>query len=480
MKITEILNNVDVVYVKGKDREFNGLANNTSLVKSGDIFFCIEGIKTDGHSYGKEAIEKGAIALVVSKDMEIPEEITVIKVKDTRVAMAQISANYFGNPSEKFNVIGITGTNGKTTSTFMLRSILNRYGRKTGLFGTIYNIFDDEIEEAKRTTAESMDLQKMFLRMVNKGVEDCIMEVSSHSLYLNRVYSIRFKVGIFTNLTQDHLDFHHNMENYFKAKLKLFENCENVVVNIDDSYGIRVKEAVKCNTLTYGIENKADVSAKNITITEEGTSFDLVYKDEEYSVKLHLPGKFNVYNALGCAAASILLGVPLNRIVKGLEALDSVPGRSEKLNSKRGFTIVIDYAHSPDGIINVLKTAREYTKKRLITVFGCGGDRDRGKRSLMGDAAGRLSDFCVVTSDNPRTEDPMQIINDILPGINQTRCNYVIIEDRKKAIEHAINMAEVGDVIIIAGKGHETYQVLKDKTIHFDEKEIVQELLLGE
>lgn len=480
MKISELLQNVDVIRIEGKDREISELSYNTTTVKKNSLFFCIPGMKTDGHIFANKAINSGANALVISKEVDVSRDVTLIRVKDARKAMAQISSNFYGNPSNSMSVVGITGTNGKTTSSFMLNSILNESGIKTGLMGTIYNIFDDEVEVAKRTTPESMDLHRMLSRMDDKKVEQCIMEVSSHSLSLDRTFGIKFKVGIFTNLTQDHLDFHLNMENYFRAKMKLFESCENAVINVDDEYGKRILGEVKCNIITFGIERKADVFAEDVIISGEGTNFKLGYKNEIHSVNLHLPGKFNVYNALGCAAAAITLGVPLKSIVKGLEALEKVPGRSEKINSKGGFTIVIDYAHSPDGILNILKTAREYTNNRLITLFGCGGDRDRSKRPLMGKAAGSLSDFCIVTSDNPRTEEPMDIINDILPGIDQTNCSYVIIEDRKKAIEKALNMGQPGDVIVVAGKGHETYQVLKSETIHFDEREIVRELLKEE
>lgn len=480
MKLSDLIYNIDTISVDGRDREISELANNTAAVEENSLFFCIEGVRTDGHLFANKAIDGGATALVISKDVNVTGDVTLIKVPDTRVAMAQISSNFYGNPAACMNITGITGTNGKTTSTFMLREILRGFGKKTGLMGTIYNIFDNEIEEAVRTTPESMDFQKMLLKMKDKGVSECVMEVSSHSLELNRVYGIKFKTAIFTNLTQDHLDFHINMESYFKAKKKLFENCENAVINIDDEYGRRLCEEVKCKIITYGIERKGDINAEDIIITGEGTSFKLCYKNETYPVKLHLPGKFNVYNALGCAAAAISLGVPLREITRGLEGLEKVPGRSEKINSKKGFTVVIDYAHSPDGIVNILKTAREYADNRLITIFGCGGDRDRGKRPLMGEAAGSLSDFCIVTSDNPRTEEPMAIINDILPGINGTQCSFVIIEDRKKAIEHALKIGQKGDVIVIAGKGHETYQVLKNETIHFDEREIVHELLKEE
>jgi UDP-N-acetylmuramyl-tripeptide synthetase len=477
LKISELTANLDVIKLIGEDRDIEHLAYNTSNLTDNSLFFCIEGLKTDGHIFAQKAVDNGARAVVISKDVDIKGDVTKIFVKDTRKAMSVISSNYYGIPSNRIDMIGITGTNGKTTSTFMMKSILNEYGKSVGLMGTIYNIFGEEIEEAKRTTPESMDLQGMLYRMSEKRVEACVMEVSSHSLDLDRVFGIKFKVGIFTNLTQDHLDFHSTMENYFNAKLKLFDNCDIAVVNIDDQYGSAIPNRVKSRIITYGINKPADVSADKIEITGEGTSFDLHSMGESIPLKLHLPGKFNVYNALGCAAAALALGIPVNLIKKGLESLEKVPGRSEKINAKKGFTVVIDYAHTPDGIINILNTAREYTRGRLITLFGCGGDRDKTKRPLMGKAAGELSDFCIVSSDNPRTEDPEAIIKDILPGINETGCSYVIIEDRKQAIGYALRDGKPGDVIVIAGKGQETYQILKDRTIHFDEREIVIELL---
>jgi UDP-N-acetylmuramoyl-L-alanyl-D-glutamate--2,6-diaminopimelate ligase len=481
MKISKLIDRLDIISLDGSDKDINSLSYNTSTVEQGSLFFCIEGLKTDGHVFAKKAVESGASALVISKDVDVKEDITKIKVKDTRAAMALISSNYYDNPSSKMDVIGITGTNGKTTSTFMIKSILDTYGNKTALLGTIYNIIGEKIEEAKRTTPESMDLQSMFNDMNNEGVKSCIMEVSSHSLDLKRVHGVKFKVGIFTNLTQDHLDFHETMEKYFDAKMKLFEDCETAVINIDDEYGKKALDKLRNKKIiTYGIEEEADIRAKNIIVTGEGTDFILCYQNTEIPVKLQLPGKFNVYNALGCVGASIAMGVGMDIIKKGLEGLEKVPGRSEKINSAKGFTIVIDYAHSPDGIINILKTAREYTTGKLIALFGCGGDRDKTKRPLMGRAAGELADFCIVTSDNPRTEDPMAIIKDTVPGVEGTNCPYTVVEDRRSAIEYAIKEAKKGDVIVIAGKGHETYQVLKDRTIHFDEREIVKELLKEE
>lgn len=479
MKISDLIKSVNHTSVEGLDRDIKHIAYNTSDVIEGSLFFCIEGVKTDGHLYAQKAIDLGAKAIVISKPVDVIGDVTKVIVKDTREAMAVLSSNFYNCPSDSMEIIGITGTNGKTTSTFMLKSILDNFGRTTGLLGTIYNISGGKKVEAKRTTPESMDLQGIFNDMKNDKVNSCIMEVSSHSLELKRVFGVRFNVGIFTNLTQDHLDFHNNMENYFKAKMKLFENCELAVINIDDEYGKRAVLEINTKLITYGIEeaNKCEVFARDIIISGEGSAFNLCYKENIIPIRLTMPGKFNIYNALGCAAAAIGIGIPLEVIKKGLEALESVPGRSEKINTKSGVTLVIDYAHSPDGIVNILKTAREYTKGKLYILFGCGGDRDRTKRSKMGKAAGELADFCIVTSDNPRSEDPLKIIDDILPGVNETGCQYVIISDRKEAIKYAIDTAQKGDVVIIAGKGHETYQILRDKTIHFDEREIIQELL---
>jgi UDP-N-acetylmuramoyl-L-alanyl-D-glutamate--2,6-diaminopimelate ligase len=480
MKISDLIKNLEGASIEGENIDINHLAFNTSKIQKGSLFFCIEGVKFDGHVFAQKAILLGAKAIVISKDVDITYDVTKIKVKDTREAMAIMSSNFYNDPAATMDIIGITGTNGKTTSTFMLKSIFDFYGKTTGLMGTIFNISGNKIEEAKRTTPESLDLHEMFQIMKNDFVNTCIMEVSSHSLVLKRVYGIRFKVGILTNVSQDHLDFHDSMDKYFDAKMKLFENCERAVINIDDDYGKKAINKIKVPIITYGIDNDADVKGKDLVISGEGTEFKLCYNNEVVLIRLSMPGKFNVYNALGCAATAICMGVPIHIVKTGLEAIQRVPGRSEKVKCNREFTIVIDYAHSPDGIINILKTAREYTREKLIILFGCGGDRDITKRSLMGKAAGELSDFCIVTSDNPRSEDPNLIIEDIIPGIKETNCPYVIIADRREAIKYALENAKIGDVIIIAGKGHETYQELAAGKIHFDEREIISELLREE
>lgn len=477
MNLHDLVEGVDVKKIVGSNIDVKDICCNTNEVKEGSLFFCIEGYKTDGHKYAEKAVDNGAKAIVIDKDVEVNGDVTKIYVDDTRIAMAKMSSNFFSNPSKNLSIIGITGTSGKTTSTYMLKSILEKYNKKTALLGSINNIIGNKSVKSKNTTPESLDLQRMFKEMADEGVKNCVMEVSSHSIALNRVYGIHFDSGVFTNLSQDHLDFHKTMENYFQTKLKLFDNCSHAVINIDDEYGKRAVKLIKNDIITFGLSNDADVRADNIELTQNGSTFDLNYKDEKVKINILLPGKYNIYNALSCGAAAISIGVPLNIIKEGLEALDKVPGRSEKINTNRGFNIIIDYAHTPGEIENILKTTREYAKKRLVIVFGCGGDRDKTKRPIMGEIAGSLSDFCVVTSDNPRSEEPEKIIEDILPGVKKSGCDYVKITNRKEAIKYAILNAKKDDVIVIAGKGHENYQILKDKTIHFDEREIVQEIL---
>lgn len=480
MKISNLIKNIDDVNVIGIDREIKKLCYSTKDVEKDSLFFCIAGLNVDGHTFVEKAIESGAKAVVVSKDVSVKDDITVIKVKDTREAMSVISSNFYGNSWSNMDVIGITGTNGKTTSTFIMKSIFKASNKKTSLIGTICNIVGDKVYESERTTPESRDLQKLFKDMTEDKSEVCIMEVSSHSLDLKRVFGVNFKVGIFTNLTQDHLDYHDSMESYFEAKMKLFDSSEYAVINIDDSYGKKAVKRLKGKIVTYGLTPEADIFATDVKLSSEGASFNLNYKGEVENININLPGKFNVYNALGCISAAIVLNIPIKDIKKGLESLKSVPGRSEKITSKKGYTIIIDYAHTPDGLENILSSTKEYTKGRLISLFGCGGDRDKTKRPLMGKAAGLISDFCIVTSDNPRGEEPISIIEDIIPGLKKSKCEYVIIENRKDAIKYVIDNAKKDDVIVIAGKGHETYQVLKDETIHFDEKEIVQGFLKEE
>lgn len=478
MRLSGLLKKINYELIKGDlGLEVNSIQYDSRKVKEGDLFVCIEGFNSDGHKYADKAVANGARAVICTKELSEDLMATIIKVDDSRKALAIISAEFYGNPAETLKVIGITGTNGKTTSSYMIRSILESAGYKTGLIGTIANYIGNEKLKTERTTPESLELHELFNQMIKQNVNYAIMEVSSHSLSLDRVYGIEFSESIFTNLTQDHLDFHKTFENYFQAKLILFKNSKNSIINKDDIYGQRIiNELNKKNILSFSTEASGDLVAKNIINHSRGAEFDLIYKGESIHIKLSIPGKYNVYNALGSAGVCINEGISLDKIKDGLENV-VVPGRCEIVSKGYDvdFDIIIDYAHTPDGLENILSTAREFTKEKLICVFGCGGDRDKTKRPLMGEIASRLSDFSIVTSDNPRTEEPIKIIEDILAGIHND--NYSVIENRKEAIKEAIKIAKAGDVIVIAGKGHEDYQILKDEVIHFDEREVVAEIM---
>ncbi len=482
MILTKLLKGLDYEVIQGKDSvEINEVNYDSRLVKNDSLFVCIKGFAVDGHKYAKAAIEKGAIAIVCEDFIECDNsEVAIIKVKDTRKALAIIGSNFYDNPSKKMKIIGVTGTNGKTTTTFMLKNILEEAGKKVGLVGTIANYIGEEKLDTERTTPESFELQKLFHDMVEKGCEYCVMEVSSHSLSLDRVYGIEFEAGIFTNITRDHLDFHKTFENYYDAKFKLFErSCLNVV-NVDDNYGRDVvrdlKKLGKDNIITVSIKENSDLKVFDEACESDHVSFKLNIDEKEESFMVDMPGEFNIYNALGVIGTMKGLGVSLEYIKKGLEEV-VVLGRCERAGKKYNlpYTIILDYAHTPDGLENILKTARGFTKNRLISVFGCGGDRDKVKRPQMGKIGTDLSDIAIVTSDNPRTEEPMSIIDDIVKGINKD--NYEVVENRKDAIEKAIDIAKEGDVIVIAGKGHEDYQILNTGKIHFDEREVVDEIL---
>lgn len=477
MKLKEMLKGLDYEIIKGsEDIEINKIEYDSRKVGEGDLFVCIEGFNVDGHKYAESACDKGATAIICSKSLDKYPECTIIKVKDGRKTLAISASNFYDNPSNKLKLIGVTGTNGKTTSTFMIKSILEQAGYNVGLVGTIANFIGSEKVKAERTTPESLELQQLFKNMVDKKINYCVMEVSSHSLSLDRVCGINFSQAIFTNLTQDHLDFHKTFENYYEAKLKLFKNTKNSIINIDDSYGKKVFEDIKGSKITYSASEGADLVAENIVNHSRGAEFDLYYKNKRIHINLSIPGRYNVYNALCSAGACLSEGISLEDVKKGLENV-VVPGRCEIATKEYNldYDVIIDYAHTPDGLENILKTAREFTKGRLISVFGCGGDRDRTKRPIMGRIGSDISDIAIVTSDNPRTEEPMKIIDDIVEGIKKE--NYLIVENRRDAIKKAMEIAQKGDVIVVAGKGHEDYQILKDKVIHFDEREVIGEII---
>lgn len=483
MILKSLLKGLDYEVIKGNEEsKVQNIRYDNRKIEQGDAFVCIKGFKVDGHSFVIDAVKKGAKVLIVQDDVSVQEDITIIKVRDTRKALAIMSSNYFGNPKDKLKIIGITGTNGKTTSAFIIKSILEKAGLMTGLIGTIANYIGNKKVDAVRTTPESYELHELFKNMVDAGVEYCVMEVSSHSLELDRVYGIQFEEGIFTNLTRDHLDFHKTFENYYNAKFKLFERSNHSIINLDDPYGANIvkdieEREVKTKVSTFSIEKESDFKAFEIKSHSNGSEFKVNLESVE-EFYINIPGEYNIYNSLGCIICAHNLNIPMDKIKEGLSDV-VIPGRCELVAKEKNlpYSIIIDYAHTPDGLENVLTTVKAFTKNRMISVFGCGGDRDKVKRPQMGKIGCELSDIAIITSDNPRSEEPMDIINDIVKPLNYD--NFVIEVNRKEAIRKAMNMALEGDVIVIAGKGHETYQILKDETIHFDEREVVYDILEG-
>ncbi len=479
MNLTQLFEGIDYILQQGTlNIDISNIAYDSRNIKQGTLFFCIPGYKVDGHDFVIQAMAQGAIAVIVERPVEgLSQNITILQVNNSREVMGKVAAQFYGFPYRKMNMIGITGTNGKTTTTYLLSAILHTMEHTMGIIGTIENRIGDKVLKTSRTTPESIDLQCLFAQMVEEQVQSVAMEVSSHALELYRVEGCEFDVGVFTNLTQDHLDFHKTMENYRKAKAKLFQKCKYGVINADDP---AAREMMKDNSaviVTYGIDHKADLQAYDIHISSEGVSFIVALEGKNIPFTLKIPGKFSVYNALGAIGAALCLRVPIEKIQQGLMNIQGVPGRFQNITSQRGFSVIVDYAHTPDGLENILKTVQQFAGQRIITVFGCGGDRDRTKRPIMGEVAGYHSDFCIITSDNPRSEDPHSILNEIEAGVQKTHCSYKKIEDRREAIAFAIQMAQSADVVVIAGKGHEDYQILKDKTIHFNDVEVVKQLL---
>ena len=461
----------DILTVSGSEIEISGISYDSRKTKPGDVFVAVTGFQTDGHKYLKKAEENGAVCAVCEHEVE-GARIPCIIVENARKALAEMSCKFYGDPTSKLKLIGVTGTNGKTTVTYLVKTILEQNGEKVGLIGTNKNMIGDRDFHTERTTPEALEMMELFDEMVKEGCTYAIMEVSSHSLELHRVDGCRYEVGAFTNLTQDHLDFHKTMENYFHAKKKLFDMCVHGVVNTDDEYGKRIANDCGCDVLTYGIES-GDLKAENIEYGANGVKFDC----GGMKIELKIPGRFSVYNALTAIGICKRCGVSDSTIEKAMKVAHGVKGRAEVVDCGGDYTLLIDYAHTPDGLENILKSVRGFAKGRVVVLFGCGGDRDKTKRPKMGKVAGRLADFCIVTSDNPRTEEPDAIIRDILGGMGDAMADYVVIENRRDAIEYAISHAKKDDVIVLAGKGHEDYQILKDKTIHFDEREIIREIL---
>ena len=444
----------------------------------GALFFCTPGLHMDAHDFAPQAVEKGAVALIVAR--RLPLDVPQVEVEDVRAAISYVAAEYFGNPAEKLMMLGITGTKGKTTTSFLVKAIMDAAGIRTGLIGTVCSMIGSQTLPNHLTTPDPIETQTLLRRMVDAGMECVVMEVSAHALDMHRLAGMRFKVGAFSNFSQDHLDYFPDMDAYFAAKMRLMAPgvCEHIVYNVDDervSAGVR---ALGREAMRIGIRESSDVYANDIEIGEQGTSFLMTWhKRFRTSIALHLAGIFNVYNALMAAGICICAGVGPESIRKGLEDVYAVPGRIELLDTGTPYRVILDYAHSPDSLENVLKAVRDTAKGRMIALFGCGGDRDRAKRPMMGEIAGKLADFCVLTSDNPRGEDPMAILDAIEAGIKPTGCEYVVIENRREAIRYALNHAQPGDVVVLAGKGHETYQEIKGVRHPFDEKVVVRELL---
>lgn len=462
--------------------EVTGISYHSGRVEPGFIFVCVQGFHVDGHEYINQAIVNGAKVIVIEKDVPHKPGVIYIKVSDSREALSKLSMAFYDFPTEKLNLVGVTGTNGKTTTTYMVESILRHASLKTGLVGTIRNKIGDQIIPTQRTTPESLDLFELFHKMCQSGVTHAVMEVSSHALELKRVLDLIFKVGIFTNITQDHLDFHTSLDNYRVAKSKLFKKLtfDGIgVINIDDPSGQYMVEQCGGKVYTYGIEQEADIRASQVDVKMCGVSYLVETPVGRAHLNLKFTGYFNVYNSLAAIGAGLAFEIPLETIKVALESMSGVAGRFEQVNCGQNFGVIVDYAHTPDGIENVLKTANQIMNGRTIVVFGCGGDRDRTKRPIMGQVAAKYSEMCILTSDNPRTEDPLQILHDIEVGIlkmNQT-IEYDIIPDRREAIFRAIQEAKAGDLVIILGKGHETYQIFKDKTIDFDDREVAKEAI---
>jgi UDP-N-acetylmuramoyl-L-alanyl-D-glutamate--2,6-diaminopimelate ligase len=477
MQLKELLDGLEILDRRGDwETEIDSIVYDSRKARHGSLFVCVEGFITDGHQYIAQALTQGVSAILLQKPaagLAIPWA----RVADTRRGLAHVADRFFGHPSGRLDLIGLTGTKGKTTATYMTRAILAAAGRKVGLIGTVANIIGDEITYASRTTPESYDLQALLDEMVSRGMDSCVMEVSSQGLMLDRVYGCEYTTGVFTNLYNDHIGPHEHasMDEYLAAKLLLFDRCRQAVINRDIDCYREVRAAVHGPCLTYGLSADADIQALNLEKVVEhqriGTRFSLKSPWYEGSVFVGMPGRFNVYNALAAIACAGLAGASLEAIRQGLAEI-AVPGRVQPIPTGQPFQVVVDYAHNAASLENLLTTLREYVDGRLIVIFGNGGDRARSRRFEMGDTAGRLADLTVVTSDNPRTEDPMAIIQDIITGIAPTQGPYIVIPDRKEAIEQTIWQAKPGDMVVIAGKGHENYQIFKDRTIHFDDVEV--------
>ena len=474
MKVRQLLAGIEVLDSNvNMDMQIQSVVYDSRKVTPGSLFVAITGFATDGNKYIPMALEKGAAVIVTAQPQG--EDVPFVQVASDRLALAQLGCNFFDHPGEAIKLIGVTGTNGKTSTTLLLKHVLETtIGAKVGLMGTMENMVGDLVIPTERTTPESFELQALLAQMRDAGCTHAIMEVSSHAIALDRVAGLHYEVAAFTNLTEDHLDFHKTMEHYCDTKAELFSRCNKAVANKDDAWFDRITQKASCQMLTTSVKGEADLHAENLELLSDGISFTAVYGSERVEVRLPIPGKFTVYNALSVLGCALQLGVSLSDAAKALLTAKGVRGRVEVVPTPgTDYTVLIDYAHTPDGLENVLSSVKGYCKGRLIAVFGCGGDRDPVKRPIMGQIGVDLADIAIITSDNPRTEEPGKIIQDILKGVNSTKNNYEIIENRPKAIQRAMDIAEKDDIIVLAGKGHETYQEICGVKHHLDEREVV-------
>lgn len=495
----EILKQTPYESVSGNcEQKVLDITADSRQVKEGSLFICLDGAHVDGHAYAEKAAKAGASVIVAEKPVQVSGKTAVVYVKDTRRAMEDITPYFFDYPARKMRMIAVTGTNGKTTTTHIIAHILKHAGYKTGVIGTIHMLIGDTEYPTHNTTPDVVDLEKMLYQMEQEGVTHVCMEVSSHALVMGRVEGIEFDNASFTNLTEDHLDYHKTMDNYAKAKAILFHKVsmtgqtkpnKSAHINIDVPYADVMEQAVDhqdvCPIYTYSVDQPSDLQARNIRFNASSSEFGIHTKNGNFDVETHLVGRFNVYNVLCAISACLGEGIPMETILEALKDFHAVPGRFELINEGQSFTVVVDYAHTPDGLENILKTAEEIKRGRIITVFGCGGDRDKMKRPIMGRIGASYSDVVIVTSDNPRTEDPDVIVAEVAAGVKEIAdkkpsLSYEILVNRREAIRRAIAIAKPGDIVIIAGKGHENYQILKDKTIHFDDREEARAALKGE
>lgn len=481
MLLKNLLTGLEYKIVAGTDCvEVSGICDDSRFATKDNVFVCIDGTVTDGHQYAMDAIEKGCNSLIVQKELpkEIPSYINIIKTSDTRVALANAACMFYDKPFEKFKLAGITGTKGKTTITYMLRYIFEAARAKYGIIGTISNIINNIVRKTGRTTPESLQLQKIFYEMASNDTKYVAMEVSSQGLMLNRVYGTVFDVGIFNNISRAHIGpkEHESFDDYLTNKKKLFSMCKDGLFNVDDEHAQEVINEATCKIYTYGIDHEADFYADQITKYYDKIAFNFNTPTYKKRIMVNMPGKYNVYNALAAAAVAYLWGFDPECIAKGLSEV-SVPGRTEKLDLPFDYTVMIDYAHSPDSLLKLLSELKQLVPGRLVCLFGCGGDRDRTMRPMMGEAAGKYADFTIITSDNPRTEKPENIINDIEEGMLKTNGRYIKITDRTEAIGYALKNALPDDLIVLAGKGHEDYIEVNGKKHHYDEREVVRNIL---